>query len=189
MILLIDNYDSFTFNLYQYIGMLGHRVKVVRNDEISVGKVSKLRPKAIVISPGPGWPEEAGICLDLIKQTDRPLLGVCLGHQSLAQAFGGQIVKAKRMMHGKISSMLHQGKDLFKGIKNPAEVARYHSLVVEPTTLPSCFRVTAKTADEVIMAISHKKRPFYGIQFHPESIATDDGMKMIENFLAIAEGK
>lgn len=184
MIYLIDNYDSFTYNIFQYLSMLGEKVKVVRNDQITVEKLKSKRPKAIVISPGPGKPEEAGICLEVIEKLskDIPTLGICLGHQSIAQAFGGKVVSAKHLMHGKISFISHQSKGIFKGLTNPLKVTRYHSLVVERNSLPSALEITAETDDGTVMAIRHKKFPIEGIQFHPESYMTSEGLKMIDNF-------
>jgi anthranilate synthase/aminodeoxychorismate synthase-like glutamine amidotransferase len=164
--------------------MLGEKVKVVRNDQITVEKLGSRRPKAIVISPGPGKPEEAGICLEVIEKLskDIPTLGICLGHQSIAQAFGGKVISAKRLMHGKISFISHQSKGIFRGLKNPLKVTRYHSLVVERDSLPTSLEITAETDDGTVMAIRHKKFPIEGIQFHPESYMTSEGLKMIENF-------
>jgi len=185
MILLIDNYDSFTFNVKHYLLELGQKVKVVRNDKITVEKLSKLNPKAIVISPGPCTPNEAGISIDLIKLSSAPLLGVCLGHQAIGAAFGGNVIKAPDIYHGKTSNVIHNKSGVFNGINSPYKVVRYHSLIVEKSSLPNELQVTAtlEDNDEVIMALEHKTRPIYGVQFHPESIDTDNGKKLIENFL------
>jgi anthranilate synthase/aminodeoxychorismate synthase-like glutamine amidotransferase len=196
MLLLIDNYDSFTWNLAQYLGELGQDVRVVRNDAISVDEVGRLAPRRIVISPGPCTPNEAGISLDVIRQHAGriPILGVCLGHQAIGQAFGGRIVGARRIMHGKTSKIFHDELGLFAGVPNPFEATRYHSLVIEPETCPESLEVTAKTWDEEIMGVRHKKwangpAPVEGVQFHPESIMTPDGKAMLRNFLAATEGK
>ena len=185
MILLIDNYDSFTYNVHQYLTMLGRKVKVVRNDKITLKGIEKMSPERIVISPGPGTPDEAGITLDLIKtfQGKIPILGICLGHQAIAQAFGGKVVRAKRMMHGKVSDVYHKKTGLFKGMGSPIEVTRYHSLIVEKESLPSCFRITCETEDGIIMGIKHKKVNVEGIQFHPESYRTMRGMDMLANYV------
>ncbi len=190
MLLMIDNYDSFTYNLVQYFSILGQKVETYRNDVISIAQIEQLAPKYIVISPGPCTPNEAGISLDVVKYfTNKiPILGVCLGHQSIVQAFGGKIVQAKKIMHGKISEVYHNGSSVFKDIVNPVKTTRYHSLVAEQKSLPECFTVTAWTKEknnkiEEIMAIKHKKYPIYGVQFHPESILTEHGMDMLKNFL------
>lgn len=185
MILIIDNYDSFTYNLVQYLGELGEDLKVVRNDKVTLGRIKRLRPKRIVISPGPGFPKDAGISSDVIREFAGkiPILGVCLGHQCIGEVFGGHIIKASKPMHGKISKIYHNGKDIFKGIPNPFEATRYHSLIVERKTLPSCLEITAQTRKKEIMGLSHKKYPIYGVQFHPESILTDNGKKLLANFL------
>jgi anthranilate synthase/aminodeoxychorismate synthase-like glutamine amidotransferase len=191
MLLLIDNYDSFTYNLYQYLGELGAHTRVVRNDEISVAEAMALRPQAIVISPGPGTPDEAGISLDLIRAVagDVPLLGVCLGHQALGQAFGGRIERAPSLMHGKTSEIHHDGRTIFAGLPQPFTATRYHSLVIAPETLPACLEVSARTADGVIMAVRHREHPLEGVQFHPESILTTAGKHLLANFLRIATGE
>jgi anthranilate synthase/aminodeoxychorismate synthase-like glutamine amidotransferase len=188
MLLLVDNYDSFTYNLYQYLGELGARTRVVRNDEIPVAEAMALRPEAIVISPGPGTPDEAGISLDLIRAAagEVPLLGVCLGHQSLGQAFGGRIVRAPSLMHGKTSEIHHDGRTVFAGLPQPFTATRYHSLVIAPESLPDCLEVSARTADGVIMAVRHREHPLEGVQFHPESILTTAGKQLLANFLRIA---
>jgi anthranilate synthase/aminodeoxychorismate synthase-like glutamine amidotransferase len=188
MLLLIDNYDSFTYNLYQYLGELGAHTRVVRNDEISVAEAMALRPEAIVISPGPGTPDEAGISLDIIAAAAGtvPLLGVCLGHQSLGQAFGGRIVRAPSLMHGKTSEIHHDGRTIFADLPQAFTATRYHSLVIAPESLPECLEVSARTADGVIMAVRHRQHPLEGVQFHPESILTTAGKQLLANFLRIA---
>lgn len=186
MIILIDNYDSFTFNLVQYLGDLGAEVEVHRNDQISVADVLKKKPRAIVISPGPSDPDHAGICLDTIKaciDIKLPLLGVCLGHQAIGQAFGGKVVRAPAPMHGKISAIKHGGASVFKGLPSPIDVTRYHSLVVERATMPKDLHVTAETDDGIIMGLRHASLPIHGVQFHPESIMTRHGHAMLKNFL------
>jgi anthranilate synthase/aminodeoxychorismate synthase-like glutamine amidotransferase len=187
MILVIDNYDSFTYNLVQFLGCLGQQIEVYRNDRVSIAEIEKLSPDRIVISPGPGWPKDAGITMGLIAHfsPQLPILGVCLGHQAIAQSFGGEIVLATEMMHGKSSKIFHCGNGIFKNVPNPFIAGRYHSLMVAPANLPSTFGVTARTDDEIIMAIEHKTFPTIGVQFHPESILTDDGMLILENFLYI----
>ena len=184
MILLIDNYDSFTFNLAQYIEELGFACHVRRNDEISVDEAHALAPAAIVISPGPSDPDSAGVTLELIGCLGHqlPILGVCLGHQALAQAFGGQVVRAVEPRHGKVSAIEHGGEGIFEGLPSPLRVARYHSLVVERASLPSCLKVTAQ-CEGVIMALQHESLPLHGVQFHPESIATEHGKPLLLNFL------
>ena len=188
MLLLIDNYDSFTYNLYQYLGELGAQTRVVRNDEVSVAEAMALRPQAIVISPGPGTPDEAGISVDLIKAAAGtvPLLGVCLGHQSLGQAFGGRIVRAPSLMHGKTSEIHHDGRTIFAGLPQAFTATRYHSLVIAPESVPDCLEVAARTADGVIMAVRHREHPLEGVQFHPESILTTAGKDLLANFLRMA---
>ncbi len=185
MLLLIDNYDSFTYNLYQYLAELGAQTRVVRNDEISVPEAMALRPRAIVISPGPGTPDEAGISMDLIRAAAGtvPLLGVCLGHQALGQAFGGLIVRAPSLMHGKTSEIHHDGRTIFADLPQPFTATRYHSLVIAPDSLPACLEVSARTADGVIMAVRHREHPLEGVQFHPESILTTAGKDLLANFL------
>jgi len=189
MILLIDNYDSFTYNLVHYVEELGQNVQVYRNDKISLKKISKLNPKKIIISPGPCTPNEAGICLDLVKNfyDKMPILGVCLGHQSIGQAFGAKIIKAGKIMHGKTSKVTNLGSKIFKGLPSTFEATRYHSLVIKNGTLPKFFRVTSETVDNkknVIMGIEHEDYPCYGVQFHPESIASVPfGKKIMKNFL------
>ena len=185
MIVVIDNYDSFTYNLVHYIGEHEKDIQVIRNDEMSVKEVLNLNPKKIIISPGPCTPSEAGISIDLIKRTSAPLLGVCLGHQAIGAAFGGNVIKAPDIYHGKTSNVIHNKSGVFNGINSPYKVVRYHSLIVEKSSLPNELQVTAtlEDNDEVIMALEHKTRPIYGVQFHPESIDTDNGKKLIENFL------
>jgi len=186
MILLIDNYDSFTFNLYQYLGELGEQIVVKRNDSLTVEDIIELSPKAIVISPGPGRPEQAGICIEVIQQLHReiPILGICLGHQAIGHAFGATVSKAKKIMHGKISKVSHEKTELFKEFETPLEVMRYHSLVIEKGTLPNSLQVLATSIDDgEIMAIKHKEAPLYGFQFHPESVGTESGKKLIQAFL------
>lgn len=184
MILLIDNYDSFTYNLYQYLGEF-ENIKVFRNDEISVNEIVKMNPQKIVISPGPKTPDDAGICIEIIKNFYKtiPILGICLGHQCIGKAFGGEIVYAKQLCHGKTSFVNHNKKGLFSGLQTPIKAARYHSLAINKETLSKDFEITAETEDGEIMAISHKKYPLYGLQFHPESIYTKEGMKIIKNFV------
>jgi anthranilate synthase component 2 len=190
MLLMIDNYDSFTYNLVQYFGELGQSVTVYRNDEITVDEIKKLNPKHIVISPGPCTPNEAGISLEIIKKLSGkvPILGVCLGFQAIVQAFGGNIIGAKRIMHGKVSPIHHTSSGVFSGLKNPLNATRYHSLVAEQHTLPDCFEVTAWTNDksgeiEEIMGVRHKELAIEGVQFHPESILTEHGHQMLDTFL------
>jgi anthranilate synthase component 2 len=185
MLLMIDNYDSFTYNLVQYLAEIGQEVEVVRNDKISIEEINKLNPRYIVISPGPCTPNEAGISLELIEafKGKIPILGVCLGHQSIGQAFGGKIVHAQTIMHGKTSKISHNNKGVFRGIKNPFIATRYHSLVIEKQTLPNCFDITAWTDDNEIMGIKHKELAIEGVQFHPESILSEHGHDLLKNFL------
>ena len=185
MILLLDNYDSFTYNLYQYLGELGADVTVLRNDERSAGDIMKLRPQAVVISPGPGNPDQAGVSLDLIRGCAGriPLLGVCLGHQALGQAFGGMVVRAPRLMHGKTSEIHHDGRTVFAGLPQPFTATRYHSLVVDRASVPACLEVSAWTDDGVVMGLRHRDHPLEGVQFHPESILTKAGKDLLRNFL------
>ena len=187
MILLIDNYDSFTYNLYHYLIQAGaQEVLVKRNDEISIDEIKKLNPRGIVLSPGPCTPNEAGICLEVIEKLKGifPIFGVCLGHQSIGQAFGGKVIKTYPM-HGKISEIFHENKNLFKDLPSPFKATRYHSLIIEKETCPQDLEITATTADGIIMGIAHKKFKIFGVQFHPESIASEHGHKMIENFLSL----
>ncbi len=188
MILLIDNYDSFTYNLFQYISELGETVQVVRNDAIKITDIQKMAPKAIVLSPGPGSPSEAGICVETVQQFagNIPILGICLGHQAIGEAFGGSIVHASRVMHGKTSTITHTGSQLFAGFPDGLEVMRYHSLVVDKTSVPTCLEVTASSEDDgEIMALQHQAYPVYGLQFHPESIGTETGKAILRNFFSI----
>ena len=188
MLIIIDNYDSFTYNLVHYLGELGAGCRVFRNDAISVEEVLALEPDGIVLSPGPGYPQSAGICLELVeKAADTvPLLGVCLGHQAIGQAFGGQIVRAPKLMHGKLSAVHHDGDGLFDGLPRGFEATRYHSLVVERESLPQSLEVHAETDDGVIMGLAHRDWPIFGVQFHPESIASEQGHALLANFLRIA---
>jgi anthranilate synthase component II len=187
MIVLIDNYDSFTFNLFHYLGGLGADVAVHRNDKISVADVMALEPEAIVLSPGPCTPNEAGICLDLIAKASptTPILGVCLGHQAIGQAFGGKVVRATPL-HGKVSDISHKGTGVFRGINGPLKATRYHSLVVERASMPNALTVNAETADHLVMGLMHESLPAHGVQFHPESIASEHGHLMLRNFLEVA---
>jgi len=187
VILVLDNYDSFTYNLVHYIGDSGEEVLVVRNDEVTIEQIQDLNPKKIVISPGPCTPNEAGISIDLIKSSTVPLLGVCLGHQAIGAAFGGNIIKAPEIFHGKLSKVKHNQENIFKGIDSPYSVVRYHSLIIEKDTLPEELEITGVLEEnpEIIMSIKHKQRPIYGVQFHPESIETKFGMELIRNFLAL----
>ena len=189
MYLLIDNYDSFTYNLVHYLGELGGETVVRRNDALSAGEAMAMRPQGIVISPGPCDPDRAGICLELIDKAAAarmPVLGVCLGHQSIGQAFGGRVVRGPIPMHGKVSKIRHTGTDVFDDIPSPFEATRYHSLIVERASLPECLSVTAETADGLIMGVAHKELPMFGVQFHPESIASEHGHKLLGNFLALS---
>lgn len=188
MLTLIDNYDSFTYNLVHFLGELGAPCRVYRNDEVSVDRVLEEGPRAIVLSPGPCTPNEGGICLELVKRAaaDVPLLGVCLGHQAIGQAFGGKIVQAPTLMHGKLSTMRNTGAGLFKGLPSAFEATRYHSLTVDRETLPTCLEITAETDDGVIMGLQHKTHPLHGVQFHPESIASQHGHALLANFLDLA---
>ncbi len=188
MITLIDNYDSFTYNIVQYLGDLGANVRIYRNDERSVQDVLNEKPSGIIISPGPSDPDHAGICLDLIRaaaEHDIPLMGVCLGHQSIAQAFGGKVIRGLKPMHGKISDVVHEQKTIFSGLPSPYAVTRYHSLIAERESLPDCLEITAETQDGIIMGLSHKEKPIHGVQFHPESIATDHGHALLKNFVEL----
>ncbi|MDQ8700372.1 aminodeoxychorismate/anthranilate synthase component II [Hyphomicrobium sp. LHD-15] len=188
MLVLIDNYDSFTYNLVHFLGELGTTSEVIRNDKVTAEEVLKMKPKAIVLSPGPCTPNEAGVCLDLIAKAGSkiPLLGVCLGHQSIGQAYGGKVIRAPAPMHGKLSTITHTDKGLFKGLPPKIEVTRYHSLIVERKSLPDCLEVTAETDDGIIMGLQHKTHPVHGVQFHPESIASEQGHALLANFLDIA---
>jgi len=190
MILLIDNYDSFTFNLVHFLGDLGAACDVRRNDSLSPAEALALNPDAIVLSPGPCTPNEAGICLDLIRAAAGrvPILGVCLGHQAIGQVYGGDVIRAPKPMHGKVSPVLHAGTDIFAGLPSPFGATRYHSLTIKPETLPATLIATAHTEDGVIMGLRHRMLPIFGVQFHPESIASEHGHELLANFLAIARG-
>ena len=187
MILVIDNYDSFTYNLVQYLGELGADLKVFRNDKITLEEIGRLKPERAIISPGPGYPAQAGISEEFIKYfaPRLPILGVCLGHQAVGEVYGGKITKAVNLMHGKTSLIYHNGEGVFKGIKSPFEATRYHSLIVDRKSLPDCLEITAETKEKEIMGLKHKKYKLYGVQFHPESILTKEGMKLLDNFLRI----
>jgi para-aminobenzoate synthetase component 2 len=187
MLLMIDNYDSFTYNLVQYLGELGEDVRVYRNDKITLQQIEDLRPDRIVISPGPCTPKEAGVSVETIRQFAGrlPILGVCLGHQSLGVAFGGEVIRAQRLMHGKTSMISHDGKTIFRGLPNPFEATRYHSLLVNPKNLPDCLEVSAKTAEGEIMGLRHRTLGVEGVQFHPESILTKSGKDLLRNFLKL----
>ena len=186
-IVVIDNYDSFTYNLVQYFGELGTQMKVVRNDAMSLDEIRELAPEKICISPGPCTPNEAGISCDVIREFGEttPILGVCLGHQSIGQVFGGEVIRAEKLMHGKTSPVMHTGKSVFKGLTNPFTATRYHSLIVKRDNLPECLEITAETENGTIIGLMHKEFPIHGVQFHPESILTEDGMKILENFLSL----
>ena len=188
MLVLIDNYDSFTYNLVHFLGELGTTSEVIRNDKVTADEVLKMKPKAIVLSPGPCTPNEAGVCLDLIAKAGAkiPLLGVCLGHQSIGQAYGGKVIRAPEPMHGKLSTITHTNKGVFKDLPEKIEVTRYHSLIVERESLPDCLEVTAETSDGIIMGLMHKTHPVHGVQFHPESIASQQGHALLANFLDLA---
>jgi anthranilate synthase component 2 len=188
MILVIDNYDSFTYNLVHYLNELGADTTVYRNDALTVQEALGLKPEAVLLSPGPKAPAQAGICLPLLRGApdDMPILGVCLGHQAIGEAYGGDVIRAKAVMHGKTSQIFHEGKGIFKGMPNPFTATRYHSLSVDRATLPKELEITAWTEDGEIMGFQHRERPVYGVQFHPESIATEGGHKLLENFLELA---
>lgn len=185
MILLIDNYDSFSYNLYQLVGEIDPDIKVIRNDEMTTDEIRALAPRRVIISPGPGRPEDAGVIIDVVRRLDSaPILGVCLGHQAICAAFGAVVTYAKQLMHGKQSTaLLDTSCRLFKGCPKSVKVARYHSLAADPSTLPECLTVTARTDDGEVMAVAHRERPIFGVQFHPESIMTPDGHAMLENFI------
>lgn len=192
MLLLIDNYDSFSYNLYQLIGSVEPDIKVIRNDAMTIKEIDELNPEAIIISPGPGRPEDAGVCIDVVKElgTKYVILGVCLGHQSICAAYGATVTYAKQLMHGKQSMTKVDNTDgLFKGLDEMVPVARYHSLAADPDTMPDCLKITALTDDGEVMAVKHKEYDVYGVQFHPESIMTPDGKKMLKNFVDIAKAK
>jgi len=188
-LMVIDNYDSFTYNLVQYLGELGAEVIVRRNDAVTVDEVAAARPRAVVISPGPGTPDQAGICTDLIRSLGPalPIMGVCLGHQCIGQAYGAKVTRAARIMHGKVSPVFHQGRSLFRGLPSPLEATRYHSLIVERETLPGALELTAWTEDGTIMGLRHVEHPVTGVQFHPESILTSSGRRLLANFLDDAD--
>lgn len=187
MILMIDNYDSFTYNLVQYLGILGADVKVRRNDRVSLEEIEAMQPERLVISPGPGVPESAGIIIPIIQRFYRlaPILGVCLGHQAIGVSFGARVVRAARLMHGKVSQISHDGRGVFRNVPDPFIATRYHSLAVERESLPSCLEISAKAEDGEIMGLRHRDYPVHGIQFHPESILTQEGMRILENFLTL----
>lgn len=187
MILMIDNYDSFTYNLVQYLGEMGKEIRVFRNDEVIVEDIEVLAPEHIVISPGPCTPNEAGVSMEVIRHFagKTPILGVCLGHQSIGQVFGGKVIRAPRLMHGKTSPIFHDGKTVFQGLPDPFTATRYHSLIIEKETMPSCLEITAWTDQGEIMGVRHKEYPVEGVQFHPESILTEEGKSLLRNFLAI----
>ena len=187
MILLLDNYDSFTYNLAQYLGELGCQVEVHRNDRISVEQIAQRKPERIVISPGPCTPQEAGICVELVQKLAGkiPILGVCLGHQAIGAAFGGKIIRAPKLFHGKTSQIRHDGSGVFRGLPNPFTATRYHSLIVERKSLPAELQVTAETDDDIIMGMQHRRFPLMGVQFHPESVLTDSGKQLLKNFLSL----
>jgi anthranilate synthase/aminodeoxychorismate synthase-like glutamine amidotransferase len=185
MILVIDNYDSFTFNLVQYLGELGAELRVYRNDKLTVEEAVALNPGKVLVSPGPCTPKEAGISCDIVREFGPrlPLLGVCLGHQSIGDVYGGKVVRADRLMHGKTSPIIHEGKSVFKGLPSPFDATRYHSLIIERESIPECLEITAWTAEGEIMGVRHKEHPVHGVQFHPESILTVEGKKLLQNFL------
>ena len=185
MILMIDNYDSFTYNLYQYVGIFNPDIRVVRNDKVTIDEIKEMDPERILLSPGPKSPKEAGICMDVVKENTRvkPILGICLGHQCIGEALGGTVSYAKALFHGKQSVIEHDGTSIFTGIDSPIKVARYHSLAVQQEGLPECLKVLARTEDGEIMAMRHKQYPVVGLQFHPESIYTEHGKRIIENFV------
>ncbi len=187
MLLVIDNYDSFTYNLVQYFGELGAEQVVKRNDEITLEEIAEMKPERIVISPGPCTPKEAGISSDVIRQFGKttPIFGVCLGHQCIGDVFGGDVVRAGRLMHGKTSPILHNGTSVFKGLPSPFEATRYHSLLVKRETFPDCLEITAETAEKEIMGLRHREFPIHGVQFHPESILTLEGKRLLQNFLEL----
>lgn len=189
MLLLIDNYDSFTYNLYHYLGQLGAEVLVKRNDELTADEALALKPEAVVLSPGPCTPNEAGICCELILKANGtlPILGVCLGHQSIGQVYGGKVVRAPEPMHGKLSRIHHTGKSVFRGLNNDFQATRYHSLTIAPESMPDCLEATAWSEDGVIQGVMHKTHPVHGVQFHPESIASENGHALLRNFLTLAK--
>jgi anthranilate synthase/aminodeoxychorismate synthase-like glutamine amidotransferase len=191
VILMIDNYDSFTYNLVQYLGQLGGAVVVHRNDRISIDEIRELKPDAIVLSPGPRTPKEAGISVEVIRQfgTTIPIMGVCLGHQAIGYAFGAEVIRAQRIMHGKTSKINNDGRTIFKGLPNPFVAGRYHSLILKRNSLPDCLEISAETEEGEIMGIRHKEYPVEGVQFHPESVLTPNGKRILKNFLAMINGR
>jgi anthranilate synthase/aminodeoxychorismate synthase-like glutamine amidotransferase len=191
VILMIDNYDSFTYNLVQYLGQLGGAVVVHRNDRISIDEIRELKPDAIVLSPGPRTPKEAGISVEVIRQfgTTIPIMGVCLGHQAIGYAFGAEVIRAQRIMHGKTSKINNDGRTIFKGLPNPFVAGRYHSLILDRNSLPDCLEISAETEEGEIMGIRHKEYPLEGVQFHPESVLTPNGKRILKNFLAMIDGR
>lgn len=188
LLLVIDNYDSFVYNLVQYLGILGEEIKVVRNDQVDLNEINRLAPQKIVISPGPGRPEQAGICLEVLQELAGkiPILGVCLGHQCLAMAFGGEVVRGSEIIHGKTCKIQHHGQGIFANIPQDISVTRYHSLVVKGETLPQELKITAKSSEGTVMALEHRRYPLYGVQFHPESIASQYGLQLLQNFLKVS---
>lgn len=189
MFILIDNYDSFTYNLYHYLGEIGAEVEVYRNDEITIDEIREKKPEGIILSPGPCTPDDAGICMDIIETlgADIPILGVCLGHQSIGQVYGGKVIRAPYLMHGKVSKINHLNKSVFEGFKSPFDATRYHSLIVERESLPDTLEITSQTDDGIIMGLSHIEHPVHGVQFHPESIASEHGHDLLKNFVTLAE--
>jgi anthranilate synthase/aminodeoxychorismate synthase-like glutamine amidotransferase len=187
MILLVDNYDSFTYNLAQYLGQMGQELFIRRNDQITLDEIARLRPERIIISPGPCTPKEAGICVPLVRRFagEMPILGVCLGHQAIGEAFGGRVIRAREIMHGKTSEITHDGKTIFRNLSQPFVATRYHSLIVERKSLPPELEISAETVDGTIMGLRHRKLPVEGVQFHPESVLTDSGFQLLENFLSV----
>lgn len=187
MILVIDNYDSFTYNLVQYLGELGAEVEVRRNDQTTLEEIERMTPERVVISPGPKTPSEAGICLDVIRTFAGrlPILGVCLGHQAIGQAFGGKVIRAPKLMHGKTSEIMHDGKTIYSGLPNPFPATRYHSLIVEKESLPECLEISARSSDGLIMGLRHRELKIEGVQFHPESVLTEAGKQLLANFLKL----
>ena len=188
MFILIDNYDSFTYNLYHYFSEIGANVEVYRNDKITINELKLKNPTGIILSPGPCTPNDAGICMEIIKKlgVSIPILGVCLGHQSIGQVYGGKVIRSPYLMHGKVSLINHQNKTIFNNIKSPFKATRYHSLIIEKNNLPSCLEITAETEDGIIMGLSHKEYPVHGVQFHPESIASECGHDILQNFINIS---
>jgi anthranilate synthase/aminodeoxychorismate synthase-like glutamine amidotransferase len=189
MLFMLDNYDSFVYNLYQYFGMLGETMEVRRNDKTTVAEIEAMKPSAIIISPGPCTPTEAGISMEVIRHFAGkvPILGVCLGHQSIGQVFGGNVIRAPEIVHGKVSQIHHDGKSVFSGVENPFIATRYHSLIIERKSIPDCLEISAWTEEGLIMGVRHKEYPVEGVQFHPESILTENGMRLLENFLKLRQ--